>query len=196
MADPNGDVNLSKIAVFGLGAVGGLIPILLSLLTADIPTIVNSYALNFGNYVGYTVRETILIALGGLLASLNVGVKNPLTLVQLGIAAPAIFAGYINSAPAKPPQQSASLGLIVSSAIAGEVAARENSVVVAGFWDDVFNGATTKLSNIKISYAVVNVSTRYCQIILSDDEKNDKLKELRRNFPPPAYDVQVGNCPK
>ena len=192
MPNANDGPDLSKVSIFGLGALGGVIPILLNFLSADLPAIFNSQVLSAGNFVGAGLKDIVLIGLGGILAALNVGVKQPLTLVQLGIAAPAIFTAYVNSGPTKVADAAKAASAFVSSAYAAE--AQPGKIVLAGFWDDLLRGATSKLSDIKITYAVVNLETKFCQSIVSDDAKDAKLAELRKNFPAPTYSVTVGNC--
>jgi hypothetical protein len=78
---------MSRIQMFGLGALGGLLPVLVSMVTVDLAPIID-HLNNFtpGIYIGYGIRVVGLLILGGTVAVLNSGVKDPFSLVQLGIA--------------------------------------------------------------------------------------------------------------
>jgi hypothetical protein len=78
--------NFSAMGRFGIGGLGGLLPILVGLLTIDIATIIDHReTLTLGIYVGYSLRVTILFVLGGIVALLNSDVTKPWTLLQLGL---------------------------------------------------------------------------------------------------------------
>ena len=141
---------MSKLATFSLGGLGGILPILVGLITVDIASIVDHHnEFTVGVYVGYGVRVLVLIALGGIIAVLNKGVSEPLTLVQLGVAAPALITSYINSAPVaaapKPPLASIS---IISPAYAEESMTDRPIQLAGGFFADVVQGAGTRLDAI------------------------------------------------
>jgi hypothetical protein len=142
---------MSKSGAFFWGALGGFLPILALLVTVDLaPIIDNAGSLTFGNYVGYGIRVTALIILGGIIALLNTDVRQPLALVQLGIAAPALVTAYINSrpVPAAGVTQRAWFE-IISTAHAGETS--QDRVRVAGFLNDVRNGIGRPLGQIQNS---------------------------------------------
>jgi hypothetical protein len=109
--------------MFALGALGGLLPVLASLITVDLaPIIDHASALTPGNYIGYVIRVAVLIVLGGTMAALNREVKQPLALVQLGIAAPALVTAYINGGTPTPSAKTAYESLsIISSAKADQI---------------------------------------------------------------------------
>ena len=127
--------------MFLFGALGGLLPILASLLTVDVaPIIDHAGSLTIGNYVGYVIRVGILLFLGGVIALLNSDVRQPLTLVQLGISAPALVTAYINSVPPNqlkiPKDVNASISFI-APANADEAVARPQVQLAGGFLADV-----------------------------------------------------------
>src|SRR5262245_9004119 len=120
---------MSKIAVFSLGGLGGLLPVLTGVLAVDLASVIDhANLLTLGNYLGYLIRVAVLIILGGTVALLNVEVRQPLTLVQLGIAAPALITAYINGAAITPPNtehpQAKIPAIFVSPAKADEAASR------------------------------------------------------------------------
>src|SRR6266478_3652663 len=113
---------MSRTGMFCLGALGGLLPILVSLLTIDLaPIIDHPNVLSLGNYVGYAIRIIVLIILGGTMALLNREVKEPFALVQLGIAAPALVTSFINAVPPAKAQPEHAYFSIVSTANAHEL---------------------------------------------------------------------------
>ncbi|TPN44451.1 hypothetical protein FJ981_28050 [Mesorhizobium sp. B1-1-4] len=143
---------MSKISMFALGALGGILPILVSLLTVDFsPFIDGPSTLTTGNYVGYAVRIIVLIILGGIIASLNSEVRSPITLVQLGIAAPALITSYINGSSVKPtvPSPRASIG-IFSSAYADPIDDDTPYIVSGGWLGDFTNGFSTRLDRLQM----------------------------------------------
>ena len=142
---------MSGKAIFSLGALGGLLPILASWLAIDLaPIIDHPGSLTLGICLGYTIRVVVLIVLGGTMALLNDEVRQPLTLVQLGIAAPALITAYINGTAVAPPAKPPNVATImqwVTPANAAEVP--EGSVVrLAGFLEDVVRGIRTPLGAI------------------------------------------------
>jgi hypothetical protein len=197
---------LSKAAIFGLGALGGGLPILVSLLAVDLPTVFSDHSLTVGNLLGYGIRVGILIFLGGVVAMLNSDVKQPLSLVQLGIAAPALVSAYINGAspPKVEPDRHSSLAF--SSAWAAE-ADTSHPIATAGFLDDVAKGIGTNLGVLdrlnkraagttENAFRVENSQTKSCVDIKSEGDADAKLTELRSSFPSPTYQVERGSCAK
>jgi hypothetical protein len=192
---------LSYRAVFALGALGAVLPVLAGLLTVDLAGIIdNRDALTFGHYVGYCIRLVVLILLGGIVASLNQGVRQPLAIVQLGIAAPALITSYINgSSIALPKDSQKEAFAIVSVANAAEPARQQRFVVAAGFFGDVISGFTTAPSaigadtpkkNLKVPYRVRKISDpSSCIEVLSSDEN-----EVKKNFPETTFKVERGSC--
>jgi hypothetical protein len=138
---------MSRTEAFLLGGFGGLLPILVSALSVDLsPIIDHPDILTIGNYVGYAIRVVVLIVLGGAMALLNSEVRQPLAIVQLGIAAPALVTSVINAAPAKPlPVQHAYMSFI-SVANAQESRSPAGRIQFAGgFLADVAAGLGTRL---------------------------------------------------
>jgi hypothetical protein len=204
MTDGANEQALSKVSVFGLGALGGLLPILVSLLAVDLATVISDHSLTLGNLIGYGIRVCILLFLGGVVAVLNSDVRQPLSLVQLGIAAPALISAYINGAPAPKIENDRHSYLAFSSAWAAETNAN-HSIVAAGFLDDIGKGLSTNLgvldrlnkrasSASENAFKVENSQTRTCVDIKSEGDADAKLTELRNSFPSPAYQVQPGSC--
>lgn len=77
-----------------LGAIGGITPYLITLLSIDFKNVVTSYiALD---WLGLMVRCIVLIFLGSLVAYLHKSEKDPFKIYQLGLAAPALLATFIN----------------------------------------------------------------------------------------------------
>lgn len=198
------DEGLKRWQCFLFGALGGFIPVLLSLVTIDAGAIVKYYnELNVGHYIGHGIKISAMLFLGGLLAIMNSGVKQPLTLVQLGVAAPAIFTSYINAAPPVDPKQADSFLSIISTAHAAGDSTRP--IVVAGFLNDVYRGATQRLDRApkrrnytpaaNRTYAIVNRRTGVCTTSSSSNDPQIQMRILRRSFPPSRFTISQGNCP-
>jgi hypothetical protein len=141
---------MSRTSAFLLGALGGLLPILVSVLTVDLAAIIDHHnALTLGNYLGYSIRVMVLLVLGGTVAVLNSEVRQPFSLVQLGIAAPALVTSFINGVPpsnASPTQTSTappavhSYFSLVSTANAQEVTEQRRFRVAGGLLGDIVTG--------------------------------------------------------
>ncbi|SHI19640.1 SPOR domain-containing protein [Ferrimonas marina] len=86
--------NLQRIT---LGAIGGITPFLITLLSIDFHSVFGGYkALD---WVGLAVRCIILIFLGALVTFMHKNETENFKLFQLGLAAPALLATYINGSP-------------------------------------------------------------------------------------------------
>src|SRR5277367_3721758 len=86
---------------FWIGGGGALLPVIATLLALDLGSMIDHYKdYTVGAYVGTTIRYALLFVLGGAVASLNYDEVQPIKLVQLGIAAPALVASYVNAAQA------------------------------------------------------------------------------------------------
>ena len=144
--------NMSSCQRFAIGGVGGLLPLLVSFVSFDPATVITYLgALPLGIYVGYAIKTFVLFALGGTVAVLSDS-RTPWTLVQLGIAAPALITSFINGAAVSGPTDNArranSSIAIISSAYAAE-ASGETPFISAGFLGDVVRGATVPLPKIQ-----------------------------------------------
>ncbi len=141
---------MTRTQMFLLGCLGGALPVLCNLITVDLAPIVDKLnGLTLGNYVGFSTRVLALILLGGIVAALNTGVTNALSLVQLGIAAPALVASYINGAtPVGNTHTSKASASIISTAHASEQSANTTFQVAGDFWSDVGAGFGTRLDRL------------------------------------------------
>lgn len=143
---------MSSCQRFAIGGVGGLLPLLVSFVSFDPATVITYLgALPLGIYVGYAIKTFVLFALGGTVAVLSDS-RTPWTLVQLGIAAPALITSFINGAAVSGPTDNArhanSSIAVISSAYAAE-AFGETPIISAGFLGDVVRGATVPLPKIQ-----------------------------------------------
>jgi hypothetical protein len=86
---------MSNSKRFLIGGIGGLAPILMFLITIDWDRyIVDSAMLKV---VGYCIRVIVLFFIGGFVAYLHDDEQKPFKLFELGLAAPALIAGYITT---------------------------------------------------------------------------------------------------
>jgi hypothetical protein len=142
---------------FWIGGGGALLPLLVTLLAVDLASLVDHYKdYSIGTYVGTAARYLVLFAVGGIVAALNSDESQPIKLVQLGIAAPALIASYVNAQPPKPitPQahvaRTGTFSLeLIPSAYAGEaMQGRDGRIFMADFFSDVFRSATSTLPRV------------------------------------------------
>jgi len=143
---------MSALQRFAIGGLGGLLPLVVSFLSFDPATVITHLAtLTLGIYVGYFIKTIVLFVLGGTLAALSDS-ATPWTLVQLGIAAPALITSYINGAgvsgPVEGSMHATSSIAIISSAYAAEAPA-DVPIVSVNFLGDVWRGATVPLPKIQ-----------------------------------------------
>ena len=142
---------MSRTGAFLLGALGGLLPIVVSLLTIDLaPIIDHPESLSIGNYVGYAIRVAVLIVLGGTMALLNNEVKQPFSIVQLGIAAPALVTSFVNGATANAALPAHAYLSIISQAQAHAETSGRRFRVAGNFISDVTAGLTNRLDTLAI----------------------------------------------
>jgi len=138
---------------FWIGGGGALLPLLVTLLAVDLSGIIdNASHYTVGIYVGALIRYLAMFAAGGIVAALNNDEQSPIKLVQLGIAAPALIASYVNAqspaaaAPTPATSTHSSSIALVSTASAKEIQTPPARIIVAGgFFTDVFRGATNSL---------------------------------------------------
>lgn len=150
---------MTRKEVFFFGAVGGVLPILVSILSIDLsPIIDHPDSLTLGNYIGFGLRVVALIVAGGVVALMNSNVKTPLTpvtLVQLGVTAPALLTSFINAGgPGK--EANAALSrhagapfAIVSVANAAEVSPQNRiQIAQSSVFKDIGAGFSTRLDSV------------------------------------------------
>ncbi|MGD1015630.1 MAG: hypothetical protein ABR863_04220 [Roseiarcus sp.] len=197
---------MSRLMQFGIGGIGGLLPILASLAAIDISaitTLIDKNELTVGICVGYSIRVLGLFILGGIMAALNSDVKNPMALVQLGIAAPALVTSYMSGALINKHDAHNPLSAIeISSAYADEAHAA-NIVLAAEFLTDVFKGIqpglgaeiVTPPSPATQPYRVINMSTKFCLAVSAEQATTlGGYAALVKNFPPPNFTIEPGAC--
>jgi hypothetical protein len=147
---------MSTSTRFWIGGGGALLPLLVTLLAADLgPLIDHPAALSVGTYVGAAIRYLVLFAIGGVVAALNSDEVQPIKLVQLGIAAPALISTYVNAQTPKPVTQTAaaqvmmlSLDVVSTAHAAGIGAGEPRPIVVAQFFSDVLKSAIAPLPRV------------------------------------------------
>lgn len=79
---------------FIIAGIGGMMPVLLSLIVIDLETIL--LQVTALSVASYAIRAIALFAVGGLVGWLNKKEIDPVKLFQLGIAAPALITAAIN----------------------------------------------------------------------------------------------------
>ena len=207
------EAELTSLKRFSLGGLGGLLPLMVGLAAYDIGAVIdNPQSLTFGTYCGKTVQTTILFLLGGIVAGLNNDVRKPITLVQLGIAAPALLTSwmYSNALSPKTQPQRISYG-ILSSAHAADATRRNDLLLAGGFFDELVRGATRPLGAVPdrtlgkgdvaraareqaAQFSVTDRSMGTCFTTSVPLPGSDGEQALRRSFPSPTYEVQRGPC--
>jgi hypothetical protein len=147
---------MSTSTRFWIGGGGALLPLLVTLLAADLgPLIDHPAALSVGTYVGAAIRYLMLFAIGGVVAALNSDEVQPIKLVQLGIAAPALISTYVNAQTPKPVTQTAtvhvmmlSLDVVSTAHATGIGGGGQRPIVVAQFFSDVLKSAIAPLPRV------------------------------------------------
>src|SRR4029079_9172013 len=151
---------MTRKEVFFFGAVGGVLPILVTIISVDLsPIIDHPESLTLGNYIGFGLRVVALIVAGGVVALMNCNVKTPLTpvtLVQLGVTAPALLTSFIN-AGGSAKEANAALSrythaafAIVSVANAAEVAPQNRiQIAQSSVFKDIGAGFSTRLDSVR-----------------------------------------------
>ncbi|MGE0745819.1 MAG: hypothetical protein AB7K86_11250 [Rhodospirillales bacterium] len=87
-----------------MGAMGGLLPIVVTLAVTDVVTIqqvINNGFAGTGSvasFAGWAVKVLMLMTIGGLVAYFYESETSRLKLLQIGIAAPAILTSMVNGA--------------------------------------------------------------------------------------------------
>ncbi|VAW59864.1 hypothetical protein MNBD_GAMMA11-1924 [hydrothermal vent metagenome] len=77
-----------------IGGIGGIAPIIISLLVVDIRSLINE--LQMMDAIGLAVRCSVLVFIGALVGYLHQDESEPFKVFQLGIAAPALLTTAIN----------------------------------------------------------------------------------------------------
>lgn len=103
---PRSSRSISGRDRFLFAGLGGIAPVLLSLIVIDLQTLL--FDLTVLAVLSYLIRVLALFALGGLVGWLHQTERDPVKIFQLGIAAPALLAAAINgnrvTLPQVPPE--------------------------------------------------------------------------------------------
>lgn len=210
---------LPGYARFAIGGAGGLLPVLALLVSVDIAAMSNAienHLLTVGVCCGWGIRTAALFILGGAMALLNTDVVKPMSLVQIGVAAPALVASYasgsvlVNAAdtlaprPAVTTPGSASTieNLFISSALAADGTHRPEIVVAGGFFGDVVTGMTPGFggkANVQrkapadssVDVSIIRVDDGTCKTMRSSA---GALGQLEAQYPRPQYRILLGSC--
>lgn len=208
---------MSKFIQFGFGGLGGLLPLVATLVAIDlsaIASLVDNNSLTLGLCVGYTIKVLGLFSLGGIMAALNNEIRSPLALVQIGIAAPALITSYMSGAAiikSQDPPSSINSSLLFSSAYAGQTHSTGNVILAEGFLKDVIQGIQPGLGvemnqmkqvvipppNITQNspFRVTNPSTNFCLTVPPGQVSSaDQYGELAKSFPQPNFIIEPGTC--
>ncbi len=100
---PGRTQQIGNPAKFLWGGLGGLTPVLGTLIILDFATLgmylgdLGTNEMRIYSLAGYTVRVLILFLIGGLWAVLHKSEREPMKLFQLGLVAPAMITGMINA---------------------------------------------------------------------------------------------------
>ena len=134
---------------FFFGAVGAILPLIVSGLTIDMAHIIDGGGLTAGNLIGYGFRVVAFLIAGGIVALVNTEVKSRVALIQLGITAPAVLTAYINAASLpKASDTHTTAFAIVSVANAAEVSPQNRVQVADSLLKDIGAGFTTRLDAV------------------------------------------------
>ena len=153
---------MTQKEAFFFGAVGGILPLLVSACAIEDGAIIDG--LRPGNFIGYGMRVVALVIAGGIVALINSEVKSRMTLVQLGIAAPALLTSYINAASpaAKPEKAWTAAFAIVSVANAAEASSQNRIQVADSLLKDIGAGFSTRLDAVSRANQASQKLGTYC----------------------------------
>lgn len=80
-----------------IGAIGGLTPVLLMIISIDIAFIIDNAHLTNAHLIGFAIKYVCLAVIGATVAYLHEHISKPLTIFQIGLAAPALLTSIITS---------------------------------------------------------------------------------------------------
>jgi hypothetical protein len=176
---------MSNSRRFWIGGGGALLPLLITLLGVDLSGIIDHASdYSVGIYVGAVIRYLAMFTAGGVVAALNSDEQSPIKIVQLGIAAPALIATYVNAQTPKPPppdttapsHATSPTGALnfIAPAYGMDVEKLPKRLVVAGgFFTDVLKGATNSLPAIAtVSPAAKAIDKRALERAIDDARKS------------------------
>jgi hypothetical protein len=206
---------MPRLYQFGLGGLGGLLPVLATLVAVDlssIATLVDKGEITEGLCVGYAIRVIGLFALGGIMAALNTGVKEPFALVQIGIAAPALVTSYLAGSEVRQNQPSRpNVSFIISTAHAEPSTSKSNIILAGGFLSDMADGLKIGFGRqivvpigprvdplkLNVAFRVIRAETKFCLDVPPEQVKSiEQYTSLVKSFPPPTFVVEPGVCSK
>ncbi len=98
---------MSSKTRFWIGGVGGLAPVIIFLIRVDWEHIIMN--VTGPQVAGYCVRALVLFLIGGFVAYLHGDEQKPFKAFELGLAAPALIAGYITASSLVPAQTAPSV---------------------------------------------------------------------------------------
>lgn len=83
---------------FFIGGAGALMPIVVTLLSIDLVTMINDWQfVTAGHVIGFSLRYSALFILGGVIAWLHEDEAKSYKLFQIGIAAPALVTSFVSA---------------------------------------------------------------------------------------------------
>jgi hypothetical protein len=181
---------------FWYGGCGAFLPLLVTLLAVDLSAVIdNPNKFSVGVYVGSGIRYAALFVLGGMVAWLNTDEFKPIKLVQIGIAAPALIASYVNSPPHKtaattsastPAHTFRGVG-IVSTAYAGDdghaLDKARRIIVAESFLSDVVRGATNSFPAIENARHRLDIESKAARSDIAErplgvDARSEDLRRM------------------
>ncbi len=174
---------------FLIGGVGGLAPALMFLAVTDLEMYIEGATQS--KIIGYSIRVFALFILGGFIAYLHTDESKPFKLFEVGLAGPALLAGYITSSslqnrvdatPNTDPSQRSEisvLGFFLASATAQEPTQTNQLKTFkkseTSRYGDFWEGLTGRTQN-KYWYVIIGSHLNY-------EKAKNQAYLMQRNYP-------------
>lgn len=191
-----------------IGGIGGLAPILTKLLILDADTITSylqNFSLEFWKFAGYVLWSCILFSAGVFWAFIHKSENNLLKLFQLGIVAPAMIMGTVQSAEMKANHEllknatkeektvessdnergsldaiRPKLTALISAAYAADTRAdkkTDNDKKQSSIWNQLMDGALARPVDINVRALAERLDTQKTQL----ESEKSKVLALEKN---------------
>ncbi len=180
-----------------LGAAGGITPYLITLLSIDFKSVIGGYELL--DWVGLVVRCVILMFLGSLVAYLHKKETEQFKVFQLGIAAPALLATFINGnagnnqALPTPSDNTTSLSISIFSQAYAAGTSDDKTYINAGMLREPKVSAFSRFSRGVFGTKLKTLEKEMYFVIVGSHNEKEKAEAQARSLANKNYHAKVYN---